>query len=120
MVYKYFKGCLSDCVWDFNCVLDKEWDIVSGDQHNARDVSTFNGFDLPICIVKSFLLPQIIFAMQALLAPPDIIQKLKVFFSRLIWKKQCCNAKAFEKAKREIKCQKWRRKKWFQRRFNPD
>ena len=46
MVYKYFKECLSDCVWDFNCVLDKERDIVSGDQHNARDVNQLNDFVL--------------------------------------------------------------------------
>ena len=33
-----------------------------------------------ICIVKSLLLPQIIFAMQALVAPADIIKKLNTLF----------------------------------------
>ena len=33
-----------------------------------------------ICIVKSLLLPQIIFAMQALVAPADIIKKLNALF----------------------------------------
>ena len=31
---------------DFNCVLDNELDIISGDQHNARDVNKFNDFVL--------------------------------------------------------------------------
>ena len=29
------------CV-DFNCVLDNELDIISGDQHDTRDVNKFN------------------------------------------------------------------------------
>ena len=41
-----------------------------------------------ICIVKSFLLPQIIFAMQALVAPADIIKKLNTLFFRFIWKEK--------------------------------
>ena len=41
-----------------------------------------------ICIVKSLLLPQIIFAMQALVAPADIIKKLNTLFFRFIWKKK--------------------------------
>ena len=31
---------------DFNCVLDNERDIISGDQHNARNVHKFNDFVL--------------------------------------------------------------------------
>ena len=31
---------------DFNCVLDNDLDIISGDQHNARDVNKFNDFVL--------------------------------------------------------------------------
>ena len=31
---------------DFNCVLDNELDIISGDQHNTRDVNKFNDFVL--------------------------------------------------------------------------
>ena len=31
---------------DFNCVLDNELDIISGDQHNARDVNQLNDFVL--------------------------------------------------------------------------
>ena len=57
-----------------------------------------------ICIVKSLLLPQIIFAMQAFVAPADIIKKLNTLFFRFIWKKKYSNTKAFEKVKR--------RKKW--------
>ena len=41
-----------------------------------------------ICVVKSLLLPQIIFAMQALVAPADIIKKLNTLFFRFIWKKK--------------------------------
>ena len=39
-------------------------------------------------IVKSLLLPQIIFAMQALVAPADIIKKLNTLFFRFIWKEK--------------------------------
>ena len=59
-----------------------------------------------ICIVKSLLLPQIIFAMQALVAPGDIIKKLNTLFFRFIWKKKYSNTKSFEKVKRRIMCQK--------------
>ena len=59
-----------------------------------------------ICIVKSLLLPQIIFAMQALVAPADIIKKLNTLFFRFIWKKKYSNAKAFEKVKKRIMCPK--------------
>ena len=31
---------------DFNCVLDNELEIISGDQHNTRDVNKFNDFVL--------------------------------------------------------------------------
>ena len=59
-----------------------------------------------ICIVKSLLLPQIIFAMQALVAPVDIIKKLNTLFFRFIWKKKYSNTKTFERVKRRIMCQK--------------
>ena len=59
-----------------------------------------------ICIVKPLLLPQIIFAMQAFVAPADIIKKLTTLFFRFIWKKKYSNTKAFEKVKRRIMCQK--------------
>ena len=39
-------------------------------------------------IVKSLLLPQIIFTMQALVAPADIIKKLNTLFFRFIWKEK--------------------------------
>ena len=42
-------------------------------------------------IVKSLLLPQIIFAMQALVAPADIIKKLNTLLFRFIWKKKYSN-----------------------------
>ena len=59
-----------------------------------------------ICIVKSLLLPQIIFIMQALVAPADIIKRLNTLFFRFIWKKKYSNTKAFEKVERKIMCQK--------------
>ena len=53
------------------------------------------------CTVKYLLLPQIIFSMQALVAPPEIIQKLNTLFFRFIWKKKYFNTKAFEKARKK-------------------
>ena len=55
-----------------------------------------------ICIVKSLLLPQIIFAMQALVAPADIIKKLNTLFFRFIWKKKTLQYQlGFWKGKKE-------------------
>ena len=55
--------------------------IVTWSKRNCSIMST-------ICIVKSFLLPQIIFAMQALVALADIIKKLNTLFFRFIWKEK--------------------------------
>ena len=64
-----------------------------------------------ICTVKSLLLPQIIFDMQALVAPADIKKLNTLGFFRFIWKKKYSNTKAFQKVKWRIVCQKKKKKK---------
>ena len=65
-----------------------------------------------IWIVKSLLLPQIIFAMQALVAPADVIKNINtllLLFFRFIWKKNYSNTKAFENVKRQLCVKKWKK-----------
>ena len=57
-----------------------------------------------ICIVKSLLLSQIVYVLQALAAPEDILKKVNTMLFRFIWKKKYSNTKAFEKVKRKIIC----------------
>ena len=57
-----------------------------------------------ICIVKSLLLSQIVYLLQALAAPEDILKKINTVLFRFIWKKKYSNTKAFEKVKRKVIC----------------
>ena len=58
-----------------------------------------------ICIFKSLLLSQLIYPLQALTAPVDIIKTINTTMFRFIWKKKCSNTKAFEKVKRQVMIQ---------------
>jgi hypothetical protein len=57
-----------------------------------------------ICIVKSLLISQFTYAMQALSAPSDILKQINTIIFRFIWKKQYSNTRAFEKVKRKVMC----------------
>ena len=58
-----------------------------------------------ICIFKSLLLSQLIYPLQALAAPTDIVKKVNTLMFRFIWKKKYSNTRAFEKVKRLIMIQ---------------
>lgn len=53
-----------------------------------------------VCIIKSFLISQFVYPMQALIAPTQILHKLNTILFRFMWKKKYSNTKAFEKVKR--------------------
>ena len=57
-----------------------------------------------ICVVKSLLLSQFTYVLQALCAPTDFLKKINTLFFRFIWKKKYSNTRAFEKVKRKVIC----------------
>lgn len=57
-----------------------------------------------ICLVKSLLISQLTYVMQALVIPMHILQQINTILFRFIWKKRYSNTKAFEKVKRKIMC----------------
>ena len=60
-----------------------------------------------ICIIKSFLISQFIYPMQALSAPRAILVQLNTMLFRFLWKKKYNNTRAYEKVKRNILCNKY-------------
>ena len=57
-----------------------------------------------ICVVKSLLLSQFTYIMQALVIPKEVLARLNTIIFRFIWKKKFSNTRAFEKVKRSILC----------------
>lgn len=57
-----------------------------------------------LCIIKSFLVSQFVYVMQALLAPVKVLDKLNTILFRFLWKRKYSNTKAFEKVKRNVLC----------------
>ena len=73
-----------------------------------RLISTWEKRDLSIIgkilIVKTFLLSQLIYLMQAFIIPENVLIDINRLLFRFIWKKKNNNKKAFEKVKRTIMC----------------
>ena len=57
-----------------------------------------------ILIVKTYLLSQLVYFMQAFIVPEKILIEINRLLFRFIWKKKNNNKKAFEKVKRTIMC----------------
>ena len=57
-----------------------------------------------IIIVKTFLLSQLVYFMQAFIIPDKYIVEINTILFRFIWKKKNNNKKAFEKVKRNVMC----------------
>jgi len=55
-----------------------------------------------ICIIKSFLLSQFIYVMQAICIPETVLKEVNTILYRFLWRKANCNRKAFEKVKRVV------------------
>ena len=57
-----------------------------------------------VLIVKTFLISQLVYFMQAFIIPENILIEVNRLFYRFIWKKKNNNKKAFEKIKRNVIC----------------
>ena len=57
-----------------------------------------------ICITKSLLISKIVYILQSLSVPEDVLTKINTTLFRFIWKKKITNTKAFEKVKRKTIC----------------
>ena len=57
-----------------------------------------------IHIIKTFLLSQIIYIMQALILPDDVLKTINTIIFKFLWKKKFSNRKAFEKVRRDVLC----------------
>ena len=60
-----------------------------------------------IQIVKTFLLSQLIYIMQAISLPNQVLREINTILFKFIWKKRYSNRRAFEKVKRDIICQNY-------------
>lgn len=59
-----------------------------------------------LCIIKSLLISQLVYPMQALTAPSHFLTKINTMLFRFLWKKKYSNTKAYEKVKRIVVCNK--------------
>lgn len=57
-----------------------------------------------VLIIKSFLISQWVYLMQAIFVPNHIVIELNRMLYRCLWRKTDCNKKAFEKVKRNVLC----------------
>ena len=57
-----------------------------------------------LVIIKTFLLSQLVFLMQSLSLPENVLNSINSLFFRYIWKKKNTNTRAFEKVKRTTLC----------------
>lgn len=55
-----------------------------------------------ICVIKSFLLSQFVYILQAISLPDKVLAEINTLLYRFIWRKRDCNRKAFEKVKRVV------------------
>ena len=62
-----------------------------------------------ICIIKAFLISQVVYVMQALVVPENVLIEINRLLFRFLWRKEDCNRRAFEKVKRSVLCTEW----WF-------
>ena len=57
-----------------------------------------------VIIVKTFLISQFNYVMQALILPEHVLKMINTTIFRFLWKKQYSNRRAFEKVKRDVLC----------------
>ena len=55
-------------------------------------------------IIKTFLLSQLIYVMQCLILPLEILKSINTIIFKFLWKKKFCNRRAFEKVRRDVLC----------------
>ena len=59
-------------------------------------------------IIKTFVLSQFIYIMQALAIPEKVLIEINRIIHKFIWKKKYNNKRAFEKVKRDVLCQDYK------------
>ena len=52
-----------------------------------------------VCIVKTFLISQFVYIMQAFIIPDDVLTEVNRFLFRLLWREKDCNRKAWKKSR---------------------
>ena len=57
-----------------------------------------------LCIIKTFLISQIIYVIQSLSLPDAVLNTINTLLFRFLWKKKHTNTKAYEKIKRAVIC----------------
>ena len=57
-----------------------------------------------IIVVKTFLISQLVYFMQAFIIPDKVLTEINRILFRFVWKKRDNNKKAFEKVKRTVLC----------------
>ena len=57
-----------------------------------------------IHIIKTFLISQLIYFMQAFIIPEHVLTEINQILFRFLWRKKNCNRKAYEKVKRTVVC----------------
>ena len=55
-----------------------------------------------ICIAKSLLISQLVYAIQAICLPEKTLKEVNTLLYRFLWRKRDCNRRAFEKVKRVV------------------
>ena len=68
----------------------KEW--------NKRDISIQG----KMVVIKTFLISQLVYVMQSICLPQNVLQTINTLLYKFIWQKRYSNRKAFEKVKRKI------------------
>ena len=58
-----------------------------------------------IQVIKTFLMSQMVYLMQAIILPEDILKKINTILFKFLWKRRFSNRRAFEKVKRDVVCQ---------------
>lgn len=55
-----------------------------------------------VCVIKSLLLSQCVYLLQAICLPEIVLTEINTLLYRFLWRKRDCNKKAFEKVKRVV------------------
>ena len=55
-----------------------------------------------ICIINSFIIPQLTYVMKVICLPDKILTSVNTLIHRFLWKRKNTNKKAFEKVKRNV------------------
>ena len=55
-----------------------------------------------LCIIKSLMLPQLIYTIQALCLPETVLKEINTLIYRFLWRKKDVNKRAHEKVKRVV------------------